>query len=165
MRQSPRLAEPGSGSVTLVRVSSAIRASFNCFTPQYTKKGIINGRANIFASHLRRAMAPRKKPVAIGKVAKVAKVFTPTIPTPEAPQSAALPPSRGHHASYHYPLLLDDKPSCDALLSWFKGVEETRSMPWRKTWIDPKDFEGRDEELGQVLGKRAYEVWVSEISK
>lgn len=38
-------------------------------------------------------------------------------------------------------------------------------MPWRKTWIDPKAFEGRDEELGEVLGKRGYEVWVSEVSK
>jgi hypothetical protein len=155
------------GSVTLARVSSAMRASSIRFTTRtpYTKKSIINIHANILASQLRRAMAPRKKPAATGKVTKVAKAFTHTIPTPKAPQSAALPPSRAHHASYHYPLLLDDKSSCDGLLSWFKGVEETRSMPWRKTWIDPKDFKGRDEELGQTLGKRAYEVWVSEVSK
>jgi A/G-specific adenine glycosylase len=38
-------------------------------------------------------------------------------------------------------------------------------MPWRKKWIDPTEFEGRQEELGKVLGKRAYEVWVSEVSK
>lgn len=38
-------------------------------------------------------------------------------------------------------------------------------MPWRKDWIDPADFEGREEELGKVLSKRAYEVWVSEVSK
>jgi A/G-specific adenine glycosylase len=38
-------------------------------------------------------------------------------------------------------------------------------MPWRKKWIDPVEFEGREEELGSVLGKRAYEVWVSEVSK
>lgn len=55
--------------------------------------------------------------------------------------------------------------ACDALLTWFEDVEETRSMPWRKKWIDPKDFEDREEELGRVLGKRAYEVWVSEVSK
>ncbi|EOA87683.1 uncharacterized protein SETTUDRAFT_108927 [Exserohilum turcica Et28A] len=36
-------------------------------------------------------------------------------------------------------------------------------MPWRKKWIDPADFEGKEEELGRVLSKRAYEVWVSEV--
>lgn len=38
-------------------------------------------------------------------------------------------------------------------------------MPWRKAWINPADFEGREEELKSVLSKRAYEVWVSEVSK
>jgi len=38
-------------------------------------------------------------------------------------------------------------------------------MPWRKKWIDPADFEGKEEELGKTLSKRAYEVWVSEVSK
>jgi A/G-specific adenine glycosylase len=38
-------------------------------------------------------------------------------------------------------------------------------MPWRKKWIDPKEYDGRDDELRVVLGKRAYEVWVSEVSK
>lgn len=38
-------------------------------------------------------------------------------------------------------------------------------MPWRKQWIDPSEYEGKGEELGRVLGKRAYEVWVSEVSK
>ncbi|KAJ4364439.1 hypothetical protein N0V83_009033 [Neocucurbitaria cava] len=116
-------------------------------------------------------MAPRKKPTAIRKAtksvvsrpAKVIKVTKPAITAPTSPQSTALPPSRAHHASYHYPLLSDDKASSDALLAWFEGVEETRSMPWRKRWIDPKDFEGREQELGSVLGKRAYEVWVSEV--
>ncbi|KAF1850473.1 DNA glycosylase [Cucurbitaria berberidis CBS 394.84] len=36
-------------------------------------------------------------------------------------------------------------------------------MPWRKRWIDPREFEGREEDLGDVLAKRAYEVWVSEV--
>ncbi|KAJ5062784.1 DNA glycosylase [Bipolaris maydis] len=36
-------------------------------------------------------------------------------------------------------------------------------MPWRKAWINPADFEGREEELKSVLSKRAYEVWVSEV--
>jgi A/G-specific adenine glycosylase len=60
---------------------------------------------------------------------------------------------------------MTDKRTCDALLNWFEGVEETRSMPWRKKWIDPSAFAGKDEELASVLGKRAYEVWVSEVSK
>jgi A/G-specific adenine glycosylase len=110
-------------------------------------------------------MAPRKKPVMIGKPKNSKTAKTHTIPIPEGITSIALPPSRVHHASYHYPLLLDDRKACDGLLSWFKGVEETRSMPWRKIWIDPKDYEGKAEELGTVLGKRAYEVWVSEVSK
>lgn len=37
-------------------------------------------------------------------------------------------------------------------------------MPWRKEWIDPKAYED-EEELGRVLSKRAYEVWVSEVSE
>lgn len=37
-------------------------------------------------------------------------------------------------------------------------------MPWRKKWIDPEEYEDK-EELGRVLSKRAYEVWVSEVSK
>ena len=38
-------------------------------------------------------------------------------------------------------------------------------MPWRKRWIDPERFEGSTEELNEVLAKRGYEVWVSEISE
>ena len=38
-------------------------------------------------------------------------------------------------------------------------------MPWRKTWINPAEFEGREAELKRVLSKRAYEVWVSEVSE
>jgi A/G-specific adenine glycosylase len=51
------------------------------------------------------------------------------------------------------------------ILYFLMIVEETRSMPWRKKWIDPVEFEGREEALGTVLGKRAYEIWVSEVSK
>jgi A/G-specific adenine glycosylase len=110
-------------------------------------------------------MPPRKKLAILSKPPKPAKVIKSTIPTPNSPVSTALPPSRAHHASYHYSLLLDDRSTCDALLSWFNGVQETRSMPWRKKWIDPVEFEGREEALGTVLGKRAYEIWVSEVSK
>lgn len=121
-------------------------------------------RINNVSKALRRAMAPRKKSTA-SRVGKVTKIVTKGFTAPESHLPTALPPLRAHHASYHYPFLLDDKAACDALLSWFEGVEETRSMPWRKKWIDPQEFAGRDEELGKVLGKRAYEVWVSEVSK
>lgn len=38
-------------------------------------------------------------------------------------------------------------------------------MPWRKKWIDPTEFKGSKEDLDKLLGIRAYEVWVSEVSK
>lgn len=113
-------------------------------------------------------MAPRKKEAAAAKAPKTIKAVKPSKPTiaaPATPLAAALPPSRIHQTTYHHPLLLGDRSACNALLTWFEGVEETRSMPWRKKWIDPADFEGREQELGRVLSKRAYEVWVSEVSK
>lgn len=113
-------------------------------------------------------MAPRKTPAKASKAimpSQKSKTITFTIATPEEPQSAALPPSRAHHAAYHYPLLLKDHAGCEALLDWFSTVEMTRNMPWRKPWIDPKEFEGSEEEFGKALGQRAYEVWVSEVSK
>lgn len=111
-------------------------------------------------------MAPRKKAAtAVTNANKVAKCSNSIIPVPLTRPAVALPPSRSHSTSYHHPLLLGDRPACDALLGWFDGVTETRSMPWRKKWIDPADFEGKEEELGRVLSKRAYEVWVSEVSK
>ncbi|KAH7385246.1 DNA glycosylase [Phaeosphaeria sp. MPI-PUGE-AT-0046c] len=111
-------------------------------------------------------MAPHKTSTKASRATRAAR--TPkkteiTIPTPEKTHSAAVPPSRAHHTAYHYPLLLEGYAGCKALLDWFSIVEETRNMPWRKPWIDPKDFEGRDEELGKILGRRAYEVWVSEV--
>ncbi|KAF1934705.1 DNA glycosylase [Clathrospora elynae] len=111
-------------------------------------------------------MAPRKKSSMAAKAPKVIKAMKaskPIISVPIKPQPPALPPLRVHNPSYHFPLLLGDRSACDALLGWFEGVEETRSMPWRKSWVDPSDFEGRQEELGRVLSKRAYEVWVSEV--
>jgi A/G-specific adenine glycosylase len=113
-------------------------------------------------------MAPRKKAAATAKAPKTIKAAKPSkslITAPTTPLAAALPPSRIHQTTYHHPLLLSHRSVCDALLTWFEGVEETRSMPWRKKWIDSADFEGREEELGRVLSKRAYEVWVSEVSK
>lgn len=82
-------------------------------------------------------------------------------------QRVAVPPARVHAPGYHWPLLLDDDGhgACEELLKWFEGIEEVREMPWRKRWVDPEGFEGDERSLGEVLAKRAYEVWVSEISE
>lgn len=54
----------------------------------------------------------------------------------------------------------------DALLKWFEGVAKERGMPWRKAWIDPTASESSSAEtMRQDLEKRAYEVWISEISE
>ncbi|OAL02842.1 DNA glycosylase [Phaeosphaeriaceae sp. SRC1lsM3a] len=111
-------------------------------------------------------MAPRKTPAKATtaiKAARSPKSTDFTIPTPAKPHTAVVPPSRAHHTAYHYPLLLEGHTSCRALLDWFDTVEKTRNMPWRKLWINPSDFEERDEQLGKLLGQRAYEVWVSEV--
>jgi A/G-specific adenine glycosylase len=91
---------------------------------------------------------------------------------PGKPQPVAVPPARTHTSSYHYPLLFDPevgKDACDALFTWFGGIHEERDMPWRKEWIDPEGFMGKqnsDEEgVEKILARRAYEVWVSEISE
>lgn len=42
-------------------------------------------------------------------------------------------------------------------------------MPWRKQWLDPEseEYHGNKgkETLRTLLEKRAYEVWISEISE
>lgn len=38
-------------------------------------------------------------------------------------------------------------------------------MPWRKPWINPEKYRDEPEELEKLQIKRAYEVWVSEISE
>jgi A/G-specific adenine glycosylase len=112
-------------------------------------------------------MSTRKKTSAIRRKADVAlkTAMQNSLGIAESltPEPTAAPPTRSHTASYHWPLLLHDKYKCDALLSWFQGIHDDREMPWRKPFINPVDFNGRDEELGKVLAKRAYEVWVSEI--
>jgi A/G-specific adenine glycosylase len=79
--------------------------------------------------------------------------------------NACDPRARGHTTVYHKPLLLDTKVGCDgrrSLLDWFDSVSTSRSMPWRKAWIDPRAVEDPDE-LSRQLARRAYEVWISEI--
>ncbi|KAL2687086.1 hypothetical protein Neosp_004637 [[Neocosmospora] mangrovei] len=76
-------------------------------------------------------------------------------------QTPCAPPARRHNLMYHRPLMLDDYSSRKALLDWFDGVSTKRSMPWRKAWINPKDHQPDD--LRNLLERRAYEVWISEI--
>jgi A/G-specific adenine glycosylase len=84
---------------------------------------------------------------------------------PGEPIATALAPTRAHSSPYHYPLLIDDESQQDALLTWFKSVEDSRTMPWRKAWIDPSQASDTSGELKDILNKRSYEVWVSEVSK
>lgn len=85
----------------------------------------------------------------------------------------AAPPLRRHAASYHRPLLLDcsatsamtGRAARDALLQWFDRISTERKMPWRKCWIDPAEYDGQGPALEEALKKRAYEVWISEISE
>lgn len=74
-------------------------------------------------------------------------------------------PLRQHAVHYHRPLLLHGELGArgrSALLSWYDGVDTDRSMPWRKPFIDPKDYVDTAQ-LRLALTKRAYEVFVSEI--
>ena len=80
-------------------------------------------------------------------------------------EATCAPPARTHSVTYHRPLLLDSSlgPKGRAsLLQWFDKVSSSRSMPWRKEWIDPEGFSDQSE-LRRALEKRAYEVWISEI--
>lgn len=83
----------------------------------------------------------------------------------ECSTKVCVPPLRRHRLSYHRPLLLwgeEGRKTRNALLTWFDGVSTSRSMPWRKEWIDPDTFEDK-EILRETLKTRAYEVWISEI--
>lgn len=77
-------------------------------------------------------------------------------------QQACVPPTRHHDLDYHRSLLLDDAFSRQALLKWFDGVSARRSMPWRQEWINPQDHK-LHENLRDLLERRAYQVWISEI--
>lgn len=115
-------------------------------------------------------MAPRR--AVTSKVSKTAPTKARAKPStsitferPEQPFLAALPPTRVHSPSYHFPLLVENQSQQDALLDWFKSVEDSRTMPWRKAWIDRTQISTSEEDADQIMNKRAYEVWVSEISK
>lgn len=83
----------------------------------------------------------------------------------ETVKGAAEPPMRRHTLKYHRPLLLDGdrgRKGRSDLLTWFDGVSTSRSMPWRKKWVDPAEYHDKGV-LREILKKRAYEVWISEI--
>ncbi|KAK4212313.1 hypothetical protein QBC37DRAFT_425240 [Rhypophila decipiens] len=69
----------------------------------------------------------------------------------------------GHSRSYHHPLLLNNLGARQDLLSWFDSVTSHRAMPWRKPWINPALYPHGSAHLRQMLEKRAYEVWISEV--
>ncbi|KAF1964351.1 DNA glycosylase [Bimuria novae-zelandiae CBS 107.79] len=108
-----------------------------------------------------KTLATRAKPRPKA-TAKPKPVAPTSFAKPVSPPPPTIPPSRMHAPSYHYPLLLEDKAVCEALLRWFEEIEEARNMPWRKPWLDPAVL-AEKEEFGTLLEKRAYEVWVSEV--
>ncbi|PSR75480.1 DNA glycosylase [Coniella lustricola] len=74
-------------------------------------------------------------------------------------------PLRQHRLDYHQPLLLQGdvgRRSRADFLQWYDGVSNDRAMPWRKPFIDPKDYQDADE-LRRAQTQRAYEVFISEI--
>jgi hypothetical protein len=96
---------------------------------------------------------------------KANTAISPAFSKPATPHTTAFPPLRAHASAYHYPLLIEDGATGEELLRWFEGIEEARNMPWRKKWLDPAECEEGEEEFGGLLEKRAYEVWVSEVSE
>ncbi|PWN22603.1 DNA glycosylase [Microstroma glucosiphilum] len=100
------------------------------------------------------------------------------------PVMTAVPPERHHSPRYHEPLLLHPQShrerkaagaSLDPsdllgqdLLLWYANVADTRGMPWRQKWVSPNEEQyvattaGRAN-LRELLERRAYEVWISEI--
>ena len=90
----------------------------------------------------------------------------PEEPLDESSKAACEPTARKHSSRYHHTVLFEESSegtkARTALLDWFDGVRTSRSMPWRKDWIDPSSIEDK-EQLRELLKRRAYEVWISEI--
>ncbi|PWN39953.1 DNA glycosylase [Ceraceosorus guamensis] len=111
--------------------------------------------------------------------------------TMQGPCSRATELARHHTTSYHTALLLSEAALCStkeiaplsdgieddrmasaktlgaqtrqALLDWYEGVSAARKMPWRRTFIDPTLYVGKESELRELLKRRSYEVLISEI--
>ncbi|KAL6884799.1 DNA glycosylase [Trichoderma longibrachiatum] len=121
------------------------------------------------ASRKRRKVAAASTASAPSRAAKFDSSLSRSLFAQEAREATkeqtCLLPLRQHSILYHRPLLLDKQVGSQgrkALLSWFDSVSHSRSMPWRKAWVDPRAISD-PAELRETLEKRAYEVWISEI--
>lgn len=108
------------------------------------------------------------------KVSSPFDFLLPAFANPTSSTVAVAHPSREHAVSYHRPALLNNSIARTNLLQWFDSVRGKRGMPWRKDFISPlqgdptKDDEmqrPKNEEVREILKRRAYEVWISEISE
>ncbi|EPE09387.1 a g-specific adenine glycosylase [Ophiostoma piceae UAMH 11346] len=104
----------------------------------------------------------RKKTTAAKENVLAKRLFSGTKqPDIDSVPRACCPPERRHSVDYHRPLLLngsEGKAGRRALLAWYDSVSATRGMPWRRDqWLDPRTASPEE------LGRRAYEVWISEI--
>lgn len=127
-------------------------------TQEYTEPGGSEDESDAQPSAKRRKVSRSSTSLIIGRYRELIAKDTLTGREP------CLPPSRQHTLTYHKPLLLDGqfgRENRDAFLKWFDSVSSTRAMPWRKQWIDPQSTPAAD--LRQLLERRAYEVWISEI--
>ncbi|KAG8627539.1 hypothetical protein KVT40_005022 [Elsinoe batatas] len=75
----------------------------------------------------------------------------------------AIPPARHHDQVYHSPMMLSHESAAQDLLRWYDSTSTTRNMPWRKPFPTPSDLPKDLEVKRDLLSRRAYEVWVSEI--
>ncbi|KAF2224857.1 DNA glycosylase [Elsinoe ampelina] len=74
-----------------------------------------------------------------------------------------VPPARHHDRVYHSPLMLSHESTAQDLLQWYDSTSTTRNMPWRKPFPTTSDLPKDPEAKRDLLSRRAYEVWVSEI--
>jgi A/G-specific adenine glycosylase len=108
--------------------------------------------------------AKRRKVTTARKPPMTSSLLLTSLSHPTSP--ACLPPLRAHSQSYHHPVLLASSQHRAALLQWFDSVHDTRSMPWRKPFINPRIPPWSlliPAKLREELAQRAYEVWISEI--
>ncbi|CEH13192.1 A/G-specific adenine DNA glycosylase [Ceraceosorus bombacis] len=73
------------------------------------------------------------------------------------------PPSHGIEDDYVASAKTLGAQTRQALLDWYEGVSAARKMPWRRPFIDPALYVGKESELRELLKRRSYEVLISEI--
>ncbi|PNS20857.1 A/G-specific adenine glycosylase [Sphaceloma murrayae] len=84
-------------------------------------------------------------------------------PKSTSSKATAIPPLRRHARDYHHPLFLSHANSSERLLQWFDSTSTARNMPWRKPFPAATSLPEDPDEVQELLSRRAYEVWVSEI--